>query len=415
MRLLIYCINYAPELTGIGKYTGEMAEWLAAQGHEVRVIAAPPYYPEWQIGPGYSATRYCKETVRGVSVWRCPLWVPKKQSGKNRLLHLASFALTSFPAMLAQAFWRPDVVLVIEPPFFCAPTAWGIARLNGAKAWLHIQDFEIDAAFELGFLKSKTLRNFVSTIERWMMRRFDVVSTISRNMVGRLGAKGVDSARQVFFPNWVDAETIFPLSYPSSFRSELGIPGDTIVALYAGNMGEKQGLDILLEAAQYLADRQDLLFVLCGEGTAKSRLMDLGKKLGNVVFLSLQPAERLNDLLNLADIHLLPQRADAADLVMPSKLLGMYASARPVIATSTQGTELASMAEGRGIVVPPGEVKGLVEAIVTLAEDGERRNRMGVSAREYVVTHYGKAHVLARLEYQLKRLGGPKDEDCRGT
>lgn len=406
MRILIHGINYAPELTGIGKYTGEMAEWLASQGHKVRVIAAPPYYPEWQIGPGYSATQYYKETVRGVSVWRCPLWVPRKQSTKNRLLHLASFALTSFPAMLAQAFWRPDVVLVIEPPFFCAPMAWWAARLGGAKAWLHIQDFEIDAAFELGFLKSQLLRSLVSAIERWMMRRFDVVSTISRNMVRRLGAKGVDNARQVLFPNWVDADTIFPLSCASSFRSELGIPGDTIIALYSGNMGEKQGLDILLEAAKYLADRQDLLFVLCGEGTEKRRLMDLGKELGNVVFLSLQPAERLNDLLNLADIHLLPQRADAADLVMPSKLLGMCASARPVVATSAQGTELASMMEECGIVVPPGDVKGLVEAIAILAEDGEQRNRLGVAAREYVVSNYGKAHVLAQVEGQLKSLVG---------
>jgi len=164
LRILIHGINYFPELTGIGKYTGEMAEWLVSRGHEVRVVTAPPYYPEWRIADGYSAWRYRREARAGVTIWRCPLWVPKKQSGKNRLLHLASFALSSLPVMLSQVFWRPDVVLVVEPPLFCMPTAWLVARLSGAKAWLHIQDFEVDAAFELGLLPQGKLQRLALSV-----------------------------------------------------------------------------------------------------------------------------------------------------------------------------------------------------------------------------------------------------------
>ena len=110
MKILLYGINFAPELTGIGKYTGEMAAWLAAQGHAVRVVTAPPYYPAWAVSAGHSGKRWVFEEWRGVRVWRCPLWVPPQPGGLKRLLHLASFALSSLPVMLRQVFWRADVV-----------------------------------------------------------------------------------------------------------------------------------------------------------------------------------------------------------------------------------------------------------------------------------------------------------------
>jgi colanic acid biosynthesis glycosyl transferase WcaI len=123
MKILLYGINFAPELTGIGKYTGEMAAWLVAQGHDVRVVTAPPYYPAWAVSPGYSGRTYRTEDWHGAKVLRCPLWVPSQPGGLKRLLHLASFALSSLPVMLGQVFWRPQVVWVVEPALFCAPTA----------------------------------------------------------------------------------------------------------------------------------------------------------------------------------------------------------------------------------------------------------------------------------------------------
>jgi len=164
LKILIYGVNYAPELTGIGKYTGEMSEWLAEQGHDVRVVTAPPYYPEWKVSNAYASGFYRKEQVNGVEVYRCPLYVPAKPSGMKRIVHLASFALSSLPIMLKQVFWKPDVVMVIEPPLFCAPTAWTVARLSGGKCWLHIQDFEVDAAFELGIIPFSGLRKFITIV-----------------------------------------------------------------------------------------------------------------------------------------------------------------------------------------------------------------------------------------------------------
>ncbi len=400
MRILIYGLNYSPELTGVGKYSGEMADWLALQGHEIRVVTAPPYYPEWAVHPGFSGSSFSRSSgaMAGGSqavVYRCPLWVPQKPGGFTRLLHLFSFAASSSPLVLAQCFWRPDVVLVIAPTLFCAPAGWLAARLCGARAWLHIQDFEVDAAFSLGILKNNLLRRLVLATESILLRRFDRVSSISFNMVQRLSGKGVLSDRQITFPNWVDLEAIHPLPAVSPMRAEFGIAENEVMVLYSGNMGEKQGLDILLDAADSLAAVPGLRFVMCGEGAERRILEQKYRHLTNVAWLPLQPMDRLNDLLNAADIHALPQRGGAADLVMPSKLTGMMASGRPTVAAAVPGSEIARAVEGAGILAPPGDVASFAAAIVRLAADSTLRKTLGEAARTRAVATMGKAAVLA--------------------
>lgn len=406
MRILINGTNYHPEKIGIGKYTGEMAEWLAAHGHEVRVVTAPPYYPEWQVAPGYSIWRYRRESKSGVDVWRCPLWVPKKLSGLIRILHLASFAFSSLPIMLRQILWKPDVVLVIEPPLMCAPAAWVVARMSGARAWLHIQDFEVDAAFDLGILRADWLKRWVLKAEGFLMRRFDRVSTISPAMIGSLINKSVPQCDTFMLPNWVNTDEIFPLKQQSIFRAELKINQDVCVGLYSGNMGEKQGLEVVLEAARLAAMEGNvrIQFVLCGEGATKVRLKEAFGELPNVLWLPLQPADRLNELLNLADIHLLPQRADVADLVMPSKLTGMLASGRPILATAHPGTQVAQVVENRGMVVPPGNAEVLWDALKKLADSPTERKRFGSAARAYAEECLGLDATMSRFENELFKL-----------
>ena len=172
MRVLIYSANFSPEPTGVGKYSGEMAEWLADHRHEVRVIAAPPYYPAWKVEPGYHWPPFRREKWRGVDIWRAPIWVPKNPRGLTRMLHLLSFAVSSFPLMMRQISWRPDIVITVAPAFMCAPTGLLTATLSGAKAWLHMQDFEIDVAFRMGMLKGKLLQRLALRMERWVLRRF---------------------------------------------------------------------------------------------------------------------------------------------------------------------------------------------------------------------------------------------------
>src|SRR5690348_9968844 len=127
MRILIHGINFHPEPTGVGKYTGELACWLVDRGHEVTVVTAPPFNPQWRVASEYRAWKYSRESLpvndgpsdRQYRVLRCPIWVPQNPTGIRRLIHLLSFALSSCPIMLWQTTWRPDLVFVVEPTLFC--------------------------------------------------------------------------------------------------------------------------------------------------------------------------------------------------------------------------------------------------------------------------------------------------------
>lgn len=416
MKILIYGINYAPELTGIGKYTAEMAETLVEKGHTVRVVCAPPYYPEWRIASGYPALRYSTERRGGVALWRAPLWVPSRPSGVRRIAHLASFALSSLPVMLRHALWRPDVVVCIAPSLLNAPAGWLVARLTGAHAWIHIQDYEVDAAFSLGMLKGSLLKRAVLAIERTLLKRFDTVSTISGKMVEHALRKGIQPSKLVHFSNWADTHSIYPLKRPSELRSALYISPAATVVLYSGNMGAKQGLDILADAAQRLVSRDNLVFVFCGNGPARAEILMRCGGLKNCRFIELQPIGRLNELLNLADIHVLPQRADAADLVMPSKLTGMFASGRAVIAMASPGTELHDVVAPRGIVVPPGDPDTLAATIDALADNATERTRLGQAGRRFAEAVLSRDAVLSEFDARLRALRPePSTADVSGA
>lgn len=410
LRVLIYGINYAPELTGIGKYSKGLAEWLVKQGHSVRMVTAPPYYPSWRVGEGYSAWLWRSEEINGVFVRRCPLYVPASQSGLKRLIHLGSFALSSIPVMVRQAFWRPDVIISVAPPLMCAPTALAISKICRAKSWLHVQDFEVEAAFNLGMVSEtgffgRLARRFESSV----MKRFSKVSTISNKMVERLVEKGVSADKTVLFPNWADVRDIAPMTKDNAIRRELGISATEIALLYAGNIGEKQGLEIILQAAEQVRDPR-FKFVIAGDGSARPRLDEQARqmKLSNIQFFPLQPQARFRELLAAADIHLVIQKKEAADLVLPSKVANIMAAGRPMIITADPETELGELVRQAGcaLLVVPGSVDGLREAIEVLANDRRRREIMGKAARTYALQHLSDEKIMAEFEAHLLALAG---------
>ena len=237
------------------------------------------------------------------------------------------------------------------------------------------------------------------------MRRFDRVSTISERMLARLHQKGVNQERAVLFPNWVNTNEIYPLPpSPNILREALGIPESNTILLYSGNMGKKQGLESLILAARQLQTHHDLHFILCGDGVARAESEKAAVDLSNVKFLSLQPSEKLNQLLNSADVHILPQRADAADLVMPSKLLGMLASGKAVIATANPGTGLENVVSQVGVVVSPGDQSALCQAILDLASSPQLRLDLGEKGRDYVCKYWSEQIVLSRFESQIQEV-----------
>jgi colanic acid biosynthesis glycosyl transferase WcaI len=413
LRVLVVGLNYAPDLIGIAKYTTELCEDLARRGFQVEVVTAPPYYPAWRVPEDYRSGRRAMEVMNGVRLWRRRIDVPARPSGLKRLLHLMSFGLAAMlPAIGRARAMRPDLVFCVAPALFGAPAALMAARVAGATSWLHIQDFELDAAFELGLLKGGLARRLGLGLERALLKAFDRVSTISPKMVERLAAKGVAPDRALEIRNWVDVEETTPRpSSDTALRRELGISAAAPVLLYSGNMAAKQGLEVIAEAAEALQGaRPDAVFLLVGNGPLRPRLEALCQGRTNVRFMDLQPAGRVPEVLATADIHLLPQRAEAADLVLPSKLAPMLASGRPVAAMAAPGSSLAAEIEGAGLVTDPHDPGAWTAALMALIDNPDLRRRFGAAGRRRALERWDRRKVIDHL---VEVLAGQREG--RGT
>lgn len=387
-RVLIYAMNYAPEPIGVGRYTGDIGAHLAREGHEIRVVTSVPHYPEWQVAKPFAAFRFQREQRDGATVLHCPLALRQPMRGAWRLLAPLSFAAASVPALIWEFLsCRPEVVFCVEPTLFAAPIALLLGKLFGARSVLHVQDLEIDAAFAVGHLRGALMRRFALWCEAAVLRRFDHVITISSRMRERLIGRGLPGSRVTLVRNWVDLDAIKPLQGRNRYREEFDWPDSLFIALYAGSIGAKQALHVALDAAELLEGRPGILFVVAGDGPAKDALVQRYGHLPNLRFLPPQPEERMCDLLNLADVHLLPQVKGVADLVLPSKLGGMLASGKPVLATADQGSELYDVLEKTAVVVPAGDSAAIARELIVFADgSGHLPDTLGSAGRELAGT-----------------------------
>ena len=350
------------------------------------------------------------EDLNGCKVWRCPLWVPSNPSTLTRILHLASFAASSFIAMIRQILWKPDIIFVIEPPLFCAPAALLVARLTRSTAWMHVQDFEVAAFFGLGFAKTGLLKKIAVWFEGCLMRHFNHVSTISNSMLDRIHNLGVLPCNTSHFPNWVDTAAVKPRKSFDSLKRAWGITEHQKIVLYSGNIGKKQGLDSVLQAANILQNsRPDILFLLVGDGADKENLIHQAQQLclKNVLFKPVQPTDVFVDLLGLADVHLVIQLKGAADAVMPSKLTGILAAGGAAVITAEAETELGRFVEnnhGIAVRVEPESVEALLFGITELIDNQERRCICSKMARQYAEKNLSKEEILSEFESTAKKL-----------
>ena len=406
-RIAILGINYAPEEVGIGPFTRGMAEGLARRGFAIRAIVGKPYYPQWRGHEDYRGGGWRHSVEAGVTITRCPHYIPAVPSGLKRILHLASFAASALiPAIrAARGKDRPDVVICIAPALLSVPVAWVMARLAGAKLWLHIQDFEVEAAFATGLVgQTGVVARLARWVENTILGLADTISSISPQMCRKLLEKGIPASRVLEVRNWANAPEPDP-EQGASYRAEWGLQGKK-VCLYSGNIANKQGIEIVVEVARLLKDREDIAFVICGEGPNRARLMELAQGLANIQFHDLQPAARMGQLLTLASVHLLPQIAGAADLVLPSKLANMLASGRPVVATASAGTGLYDEVQGCGLTVEPGDAQGFAAAIAQVIDDPTLAARFSAEALQRGAQRWSQNGVIDHLAAELSARQG---------
>lgn len=404
MRIIVWGINYAPEFTGIAPHSVALCEFLLGQGHDVEMVTSFPYYPTWQKRPEDRGNLYRTDVVNGVPVHRCWHFVPARVSALKRIVHEGSFVFTS--TLRALFLQRPEVFVVVSPPLLLGAAAWFVSKIKRAPFVFHVQDMQPDAAVGLGMLKQNWFTRALYGLEAFSYRHAARVSGITRGMLEAFKSKGVPESKLIYFPNAIDLKNAGPAPERGEFRKRHGFSEDGFLAVYAGNLGVKQGLDVLLETAALLRE-QRIRFLICGDGAQREALAARARemKLPNFSMLPLQAGWDYRALLVDADICFITQQAGAGNSFFPSKLLGLLAESKPVVTVAAPECELAlSLHEGNfGVNVPPGQPRELARVLDALAKDPARLAEYGAAGRRYV-EQFEKSRVMQDFEEEMRAL-----------
>ncbi|MGE5944970.1 MAG: WcaI family glycosyltransferase [Flavobacteriales bacterium] len=327
-RILLIGYNFTPEPTGIGKYSGEMMDWLAKDGYDCSVITTYPYYPYWKVQEPYFKDRFWyKKEIKNydsngrISIYRCPMYVPENPSGAKRMLLDVSFMISSFAIIFKMLFQKKfDTVITVVPSFQFGLLGCFYKVFKKTTLVYHIQDMQIEAAQDLKMITSEKLIKILFRVEKYIFKKTDIISSISEKMVAKIEEKA--DKKVLLFPNWSDTHFFKPLNNKEELKMDFGFSPTDKIVLYSGAIGEKQGLEAIVYAAEKFKDHAHIKFLICGSGPYKEKLQQLATTLHleNVIFFPLQPMDKFNQFLNMADVHLVIQKAKASDLVMPSKL-----------------------------------------------------------------------------------------------
>jgi len=400
MRILILSINYWPEETGIGAFTTYRAEYLAKAGHDVTVCTTFPYYPDWKVAQEYRGRLLASEKRNGVRILRSYAYVPNQVTSVKRIAHEASFVASSF--LRACAVKRPDVLLVVSPPLGLAMSAILLSKWWHIPYVFDVEDLQPDAAADLGMLPKWALK-LMYRVEGAAYRYAALVSTLTKGMRERIIEKGVPAEKVVLFEPRAD-ESLFDISPAegAAFRQRYGFDGQFIVS-HCGNLGIKQGLDVILDAAALSRGDRSMQYLLVGNGAARERIEHRAVELGldNLRFLPLLDLQDFRGLLAASDVCLVTQRKSVSDIVFPSKMVTYLAAGCAVIASVNPGSEVAStiLESGAGAVVEPEDARALEKAINDLRATNLDECRR--SARAYAGRRWSSSRTLGCFETNL--------------
>jgi colanic acid biosynthesis glycosyl transferase WcaI len=395
-------LYYFPEKIGIGAFNHEMACFFIQRGYEVTVVTAFPWYPSWKVAQEYRGRLFSTENINGITVKRSFVWPPRRVNALSRMVHEAIFVVTSFFNLFSLLSKKVDVLITVCPPLGIGLPALIFSRLKKVPMIFHVQDLQVDAASDMKILKAGALLKLLSKIERCLLRSSTYVSTISEGMKERISAKGVEEGRIFLFPNWADIDFIRPLPKDNGFKQRAGLSSDSFVVLYAGNVGNKQGLEIIADVALMSRGEDKIHYLIAGDGAGYPALKDIiaSKNLKNVHLSPLVPKEELPFMLASADVSLIIQKKSVGDFLMPSKLLNIMASSRPVVASVNSACSLAGLIARAncGIVVEAESAGLLYEAIIRLYKDRALGEFFGQNGRRYVEENFSSQKILGSLD-----------------
>ena len=398
-KITIIGINFYPEDTAIGLYTSQLAEYFVKNNIEVDVITGFPYYPAWKINSDYKLKKtFYKENINGINVYRYKQFVPKKPTFLKRILHLLDFSFGTLINIFK--IKNTDVVLCVVP--FIGSVFLGkiLSKMKGAKLWVHIQDFEFDAVTDSNIIGSKTNKNsifkFLFWIENKLLKSADLLSTISSSMILKLDNKINEKKESKLLPNWVDSGFVKPENY----NKHRYLSSSKFRILYSGNIGEKQDWNFFIKFVSELENKEDIEIIIVGNGSKRIWLEEKLLDLDNIYFYSPVEYSELSDLLCSADLHILFQKIDVVDTVMPSKILAMMSSAIPSLITGNLKSEVSSIINKSkaGKYFETDNINSVLEFVYQLKSDKKLQQEYGKNAREFVIKNYNKSKILNQFK-----------------
>ncbi len=396
INITFISLNYAPEDTAIGLYSTQWAEYLKEAGYNVTVVTAFPYYPKWEISKAYkNKNTFLKEETNGIKVLRYKQYVPKTPSFLKRIVHLTDFTIGSFINLFK--IKECDLVISIVPFTTSALLGYVQKKRFKAKSWMHIQDFEFDAALQTGVGKKKNIVfSMLFRLEKWLFSKPDLSSTISRTMLKKLAKKS--SSELYYMPNWIDYKKIDPNK--STIHPYL--TSDKIKILYSGNIGDKQDWEVFIKFCKDI-DQSRYEIIVVGDGSKKERVTQEIQHFENIKYYPPVPFDELSNLLCSADIHILFQKPEVVDTVMPSKVLGMMASSKPSIIIGNKESEVKSIFEASGAGRYFSHYsKEIINCIDEIISDKDSLLQNGIKSREYVIENFSKEKILLKMHNKLQ-------------
>ncbi|MCE5208169.1 MAG: glycosyltransferase family 4 protein [Chloroflexi bacterium] len=397
MDILVITPFYTPDLGPSAPLFQMLSTELVKLGHRVSVIAAVPHYPTGRVQPAFHQKKITSSLENGVNVIRIPVPSLDRSNLTKRYFQFICYQIGAAIAITRQKF---DVTVVSNPALWVWMPFIVASVFRKKPAIFSIHDLYPNVGISLGVFKRKAVISAVSGLEKFVLKRSDVVRILSESFRPTMNALGVPDEKIVLIYDWVDTDLIRPLSQRNGFANENHLENKFVV-MYAGNVGLSQGLEHVLTAAKLLKDQEEIQFAIIGEGTARKELIRQADEEGikNVTFIPFQPRERLPEVLSTADISLVILRAGVGATALPSKTYSIFASGRPILACVDDGCETADLIHnsGAGICIKPETPEELVKTILFLKNNPELREEMGRNGRKWAEAHHSPSSAAKKI------------------
>ena len=400
MKILFLADNFPPETNAAATRVYERAVYWAEWGHAVTVVTSFPNFPQGRLYPGYRNLWRQVETLDGIRVVRVKTFIAANKGGAFlRALDFLSYMAAAAVAALAEP--RPDVVVATSPQFFAAVAGWLVGLLRGAPFVFELGDIWPASIVGVGAMKRNPLLTLMERLELFLYHRAARVVALTQAFKANLTRRNIDPGKIAVVPNGVDLGRYAPRPRDEALATEWNVAGKFTIG-YVGTHGMAHGLGNVLDAAAKTRDRDDICFLLVGDGAEREALVaDAARRnLANVRMIGPQPKETMPRIWSLCDVALVHLRDSPVFAeVIPSKIFEAMGMGLPILLVAPAGEAKEVVeADRAGIWVPPGDPAALSMAVRRLADDPAWRERLAAGALQAAPGHSRRAQAEEMIE-----------------